>query len=579
MLDLDHSGLYRAGSGHVEPWQGQSSSLNPTAIDPGLNFLSRSPNPQSLSPNWVNWDALELEGFCRDDQFNNQFNDRFDVPDHIRIHSRVPHNRIANDHRLLQSAQDAAASAERDVLAGLSTGSLQENQARSRTVAMRRIRSGQLEADDLLNPTRIDRYRDDYLLRTPGGQVTVQLNSPDFDAYLQIINPTTGRVVAEDDDSGLGFSAQLSLPTQAGVDYVVRVTSFRDGAIGKYQLVANPTGNAATAISPLVPFTRSIPSPDFARFQNADGYGLVDAAAAVSRAIGSAQFASLPDLGGNNWGNDLVNAPEVWQRGFDGRGVVVAVIDTGVDDTHFDLNDNIWMNSGEIAGNGIDDDSNGFVDDLRGWNFMDNNNQPIDDQGHGTHVAGTIAAENNGVGVTGVAYDAQIMPVKVLDRFGQGNTLSIAAGIRYAAANGADVINLSLGGALPSNTIRAAIRAATAQGVVVVMAAGNESRLIPGYPARYAVEAGISVGAVDSTQAIPSFSNRAGFDSNLRHVVAPGVGVTSTLPGHQYGTYSGTSMAAPHVAGVAALMLSANASLTPEQVRQLITSSATRIDL
>ncbi len=121
------------------------------------------------------------------------------------------------------------------------------------------------------------------------------------------------------------------------------------------------------------------------------------------------------------------------------------MVDTGVDYTHPDLDGNIWTNSREIAGNGVDDDGNGYVDDVHGWDFVGNDNAPLDADGHGTHVSGTIAAENNGVGITGVAYNAKIMPVRVLDENGSGTNAAIAAGIRYAADNGARVINLSLG--------------------------------------------------------------------------------------------------------------------------------------
>lgn len=309
-------------------------------------------------------------------------------------------------------------------------------------------------------------------------------------------------------------------------------------------------------------------------FDNTYGYGLVDASAAVADAIGQNTFGNVANLGGDLWGNDLVKAPEVWARGYTGRNIVVAVLDTGVNELHPDLVGNIWTNPGEIAGDGIDNDRNGFVDDLRGWDFVYNDNGPIDIDGHGTHVAGTIAGVNNGFGVTGVAYDSQIMPVKVLSNEGFGSNSDIAAGIRYATDNGADVINLSLGGPASSNTLRNALEYAQSRGVVVVMAAGNDGNSQPGYPARYATDFGISVGAVDRNSRIANFSNLAGSDRNINHVVAPGVRIYSTLTNGGYGFKNGTSMAAPHVAGVAALMLDANPNLTPLQVRQIITDSS-----
>lgn len=303
------------------------------------------------------------------------------------------------------------------------------------------------------------------------------------------------------------------------------------------------------------------------------GYGLINAAAAVGKAVGQSPFADVPDLGGNNWGADLVKAPEVWAKGYTGKGVVVAVLDVGVDYNHDDLKDNIWTNPKEIAGNGKDDDGDGYVDDVHGWNFVDNNNDVLDRKGHGTHVSGTIAGENNGFGVTGIAYDAKIMPIKVLNDEGAGSYTSITKGIYYAVDHGANVINLSLGGGSGDDTMQKALEYASNKGVVVVMAAGNDGSFQPGYPARYADKSGIAVGAVDKNNNMPDFSNRAGINP-LTYVTAPGVNVYSTVPGNKYASYSGTSMATPHVAGVVALMLSANHNLTPDQVRQILSETA-----
>ncbi|MEH1949588.1 MAG: S8 family peptidase [Nostoc sp.] len=308
-------------------------------------------------------------------------------------------------------------------------------------------------------------------------------------------------------------------------------------------------------------------------YSSTNGYGLINGAAAVARAIGKNTFADVPDLGGNNWGADMVKAPEVWAQGYTGKGVVVAVVDTGVDYNHEDLKNNIWTNTKEIAGNGIDDDGNGYVDDNYGWNFADQNNNTLDDNGHGTHVSGTIAGENNNYGVTGIAYDAKIMAVKALDSSGSGSYSSISKGIRYAVDNGANVINLSLGGASSNRTLESAINYASSKGVIVVMAAGNDGDSSPDYPARYASKSGIAVGAVDKNNNLADFSNRSGTNP-IAYVTAPGVKVYSSVPNNQYATYSGTSMAAPHVAGIVALMLSANSNLTDAQVRQIVTETA-----
>ncbi|MEA5553958.1 S8 family peptidase [Anabaena cylindrica UHCC 0172] len=308
-------------------------------------------------------------------------------------------------------------------------------------------------------------------------------------------------------------------------------------------------------------------------YNSNNGYGLINAGKAVSEAAGESPYPDAPDLGGNNWGADLVNAPAAWERGHTGQGIVVAVLDTGVDYNHNDLNDNIWTNSKEIAGNGIDDDGNGYIDDIQGWNFDSTNNNVLDDNGHGTHVSGTIAGENNDFGVTGIAYNAKIMAVKVLDKNGSGSYANITKGIYYAVDNGANVINLSLGGNSGNNTLKSALEYASSKGVIVVMAAGNNSESTPSYPARYADNLGIAVGAVDKNNNLTDFSNRSG-SQEIKYVTAPGQDIYSTVPNNQYATYNGTSMAAPHVAGVVALMLSANPNLTDSQIRDIITRTA-----
>ncbi|BAZ13766.1 peptidase S8/S53 [Calothrix sp. NIES-4071] len=301
-------------------------------------------------------------------------------------------------------------------------------------------------------------------------------------------------------------------------------------------------------------------------YSSSNGYGLVNASSAVASAIGQQPFADVPDIGGNAWDADMVKAPEAWAKGYTGKGVVVAVLDTGVDINHVDLKDNIWTNPN-------DDTADGYAGDIHGWNFVDNNSDVMDRAGHGTHVSGTIAGEKNDYGVTGIAYDAKIMPVKVLDDTGSGSYDSITKGIYYAVDHGANVINLSLGGGGTNKTMEDALNYASGKGVIVVMAAGNDGGASPIYPARYAQNTGVAVGAVDKDGNLADFSNRAG-SKQLTYVTAPGVSIYSTVPNNNYENYSGTSMAAPHVAGVVALMLSANRSLSDSQVRQILADTS-----
>ncbi|WP_182864652.1 S8 family serine peptidase [Rhodopirellula sp. JC639] len=282
-------------------------------------------------------------------------------------------------------------------------------------------------------------------------------------------------------------------------------------------------------------------------------------------------LADVAYFGGNqDWNLNAVGAPESWAAGYRGQGVTVAVIDTGVDLDHPDLVNSLYVNTDEIAGNGIDDDGNGFIDDVSGYDFVGGDAWADDGNGHGTHVAGTIAAGDNGFGVTGVAPDAKILPVRVLNDSGSGSDAGVAAGIRYAADLGAQIINLSLGGGA-SSRIAAAIDYAISLGALVIAAAGNESAANPSYPARHsAASTGVlSVGAYDVDGRIAGFSNDVG-GSGAVQVDAPGVRVYGTYVGGGYRSLSGTSMASPHVAGVAALTLSANPQLTSSEIRELL---------
>jgi len=262
-----------------------------------------------------------------------------------------------------------------------------------------------------------------------------------------------------------------------------------------------------------------------------------------------------------------IDAPEAWDLQTGGN-VIIAVVDTGVDYNHSDLSDNIWNNSGEIPNNGRDDDGNGFVDDVRGWDFANNDNNPMDDNDHGTHLSGIIAASgNDGNGVVGVNWSARIMPLKFMDRTGAGTSADAIAAIDYAVANGAQVINASWGGGPFSTAMFNVISAANDAGVLFVAAAGNESNnndRTPSYPADYDLPNVISVAATDDADTLAGFSN---FGANSVDLGAPGVSILSTVRNNGYASLNGTSMAAPYVAGVAALVVAESPNISISALR------------
>ncbi|HXV35500.1 MAG TPA: S8 family serine peptidase, partial [Gaiellaceae bacterium] len=238
-----------------------------------------------------------------------------------------------------------------------------------------------------------------------------------------------------------------------------------------------------------------------------------------------------------------IDAPSAWNHTTGSSGVVVAVIDSGIAYNHPDLNGNIWSNTDEIPGNGLDDDVNGFIDDVRGWDFVQNDATPFDYNGHGTHVAGTIGAEgNNGTGVAGVNWDVSLMPLRAADAGGSLTDTAILNAITYACANGADIVNGSFGGSGFSMTIANAINSGPCANTLFVIAAGNSGLNLDGgsnaYPCEYhrpAAQGGadavnlICIAATGKTDGIASFSNRG---VQAVHLAAPGVGIRSTWPAY-----------------------------------------------
>lgn len=251
-----------------------------------------------------------------------------------------------------------------------------------------------------------------------------------------------------------------------------------------------------------------------------------------------------------------ISAVEAWDIRNDASAVVVAVIDTGVRMTHEDLAANLWVNSGEIPGNGIDDDGNGVIDDLHGFDAIDGGGDPSDEDGHGTHVAGTIGAVgNNATGVTGVAWQVQLMPIRFLGA-GGGFLSDAIESIAYAQKNGATILNNSWGGGGFSTSLRNAIANLATDDILFVAAAGNDganSDVTPGYPAAYDLPHIVSVAASDRNDQLAGFSN---FGPTSVDLAAPGVAIRSTFNGSDvsYATLNGTSMASPHVAGALAIL-------------------------
>ncbi len=233
-----------------------------------------------------------------------------------------------------------------------------------------------------------------------------------------------------------------------------------------------------------------------------------------------------------------IDAPEAWDVTTGSSNIVIAVIDSGVAYNHPDLIDNIWRNTGETnCSDGIDNDSNGYIDDCYGWDFIDNDGYPEDYESHGTHVAGTIAAKgNNATGITGVMWTAKIMPIRFLGVSGSGDTANAAAAILYAVNNGARVINASWGGGGYSQTLYNAIDYARSKNALFVTASGNETNnndISPSYPASYNLSNIISVAATDNKDSLAYFSN---YGANSVHLAAPGVSIYSSIPVFTYGT-------------------------------------------
>jgi len=280
-----------------------------------------------------------------------------------------------------------------------------------------------------------------------------------------------------------------------------------------------------------------------------------------------------------------IDAPEAWNIITGSSAMVVADIDTGLDMAHEDIAANVYTNPGEIAGNGIDDDGNGFVDDVHGWDFAHNDNDPSDTDascgGHGTHTAGTIGAVgNNGIGVAGVNWNVRLMPLKVFKTYPGNNcsatTSNIIRAINYASSMGVRVSNNSYGSSSFTQAEKDTIQASRS---VFVAAAGNSGQntdFIPQYPSAYDLPNIIAVAATDKNDGMAYFSNYGVSSVDLG---APGVGILSTTPGNTYSFFDGTSMATPHVVGAAALLMANDPTLTVNEIKWRILAGVDPISL
>jgi subtilisin family serine protease len=269
-----------------------------------------------------------------------------------------------------------------------------------------------------------------------------------------------------------------------------------------------------------------------------------------------------------------IDAPESWDRYTNGSNVVVAVIDTGVKYDHEDLANNMWVNEGEIPGNGVDDDENGFIDDVYGYDFVNNDGDPMDDNQHGTHCAGIIGADtNNGVGIAGTAHNAQIMAVKFLSASGSGGTSAAIQSVLYAVDNGATILSNSWGGGGFSQALMDAIQYAHDNDVMFIAAAGNSSRntdASPNYPSGYDVANVLSVASTTHIDSRSSFSN---YGATTVDLGAPGSDILSTIHTGGYASLSGTSMATPYVSGAAVLIRSNFPHLSAQDVKEILMST------
>jgi len=288
-----------------------------------------------------------------------------------------------------------------------------------------------------------------------------------------------------------------------------------------------------------------------------------------------------PDFG-KLWGLTHIQTEKAWDLETGSEKTLVAVIDTGIDYNHPDLKNNVWTNEAELNGKpSVDDDGNGIIDDIHGANFVDAEKptgDPLDDHGHGSHCSGTIGASgDDGKGIVGVSWKVKILGAKFLSADGSGSLEGAVKAIAYSNKMGAKVLSNSWGGGGFSQALKDIIEETNKSGAVFIAAAGNESNnndANPSYPASYEVANVVSVAATDINGGLASFSN---YGKKLVHLGAPGVDIYSSVKGGGYDSWSGTSMATPHVSGVAALLASHDPNMTGVEIKQRIITTTTTL--
>jgi thermitase len=395
----------------------------------------------------------------------------------------------------------------------------------------------------------------------------------------------------------LALSAVLASQAHAASDLIVKL---KPGAERSSAFSAFNAAVGAEVASPsrLLPRLRSITLPEgvdadqaLALYRSSDlvEYAEPNAEVRLIDPVGGAttqpeSAASMDDRFGEQWalhntgqnggvaGVDI-GALKAWEITRGSRQVIVAVLDSGVDYTHPDLAANMWINEGEIPADGIDNDRNGYVDDVRGWDAFNGDNDPMDDGSHGTYCAGIIAAAHDDRGVMGVAGQVRIMPVKGFGPHGSTTLEPMLKAIEYAILNGADILSNSWVTMGRSQALEDLIEEANRREILVVAGAGNsryDNDKKPFYPASYAIENIISVAAIDSQGMPAGFTN---FGAKSVHLAAPGVEILSTVPNGSYYSASGTSAACPQVAGAAAL-LKAHTGLSHLEIKKRLLETA-----